>query len=75
MKKLDKPTIDPGDEVLEDVQQLARELWCVTDQIKDRTAERDESRQVIKMLKEKQTEIIAKIARCGRYVAPVAKVA
>lgn len=75
MKKQDKPTIDQGDEVMEDVQQLARELWCVNDQIKDRTAERDEARQVIKSLKEKQAEIISKIARCGRYVSPVAKVA
>ena len=74
MKKKE-PTIDPGDEVLEDVQQLARELWYVNEQVKDCQSVIDENRQLIKTLKEQREKVISKIARCGKYVAPVAKVA
>jgi hypothetical protein len=60
--------VTPGDEVLEDVGQLARELWTVNEQIKDRADERDEATQVLKALKKKREEIITKVARCGKFV-------
>lgn len=74
MKKIEQ-TIDPGDEVMEDVQQLARELWFVNESMKDSQAVIDEHKQLMKTFKEQRERVIGKIARCGKYVAPVAKVA
>ena len=61
------------DEVREDVQQLARELWCVNDQMKDRMAQKDEASQVLKSLKKRREELITKIAKCGQFVPAIAR--
>jgi hypothetical protein len=60
--------VTPGDEVLEDVGQLARELWFVNESMKDSQGVIDEHKQLMKTLKEKRETCITKIAKCGKYV-------
>ncbi len=66
---------DVTDDVREDVQQLARELWTVREQIKNRTEERDEATQVLKALKKRQEELVGKIAKCGQFAPATTKAA
>lgn len=53
---------------IEDLRKLSRELWAINQQIANRQEDADESRQVIKSLKDKRIEIVDRIAKIGQFV-------